>query len=116
MLDAEKLGVATPERVALELPIAGLGYRSLAYLIDACAIFGFWSVLYFATSFVANLWDEFQGLSSVGRSLAVFGLFAAQWCYWTVSEIALNGQTLGKRLMHIRVVKLYGAPDRKSVV
>ena len=109
-VDAERLDVSTPERVALQLPVAGLGHRALAYLIDAGALFLFWIVLYFTASLLAGIWDEFVALSSVGRSLVFFAVFAAQWCYWTVSEIAMNGQTLGKRLMHIRVVRMDGAP------
>lgn len=110
MLHPERLDVATPERVSLRLPVAGFGFRSLAYLIDAAIIFLFWVVLYFVTSLIANAIDEFQALSSLGRSLFAFAVFAAQWCYWTVSEIAMNGQTFGKRLMRIRVVRLDGSP------
>src|SRR5205807_892966 len=44
---ASPLQLATPERVRLSLPIAGIGYRSLAYLIDWAALFAFWIVLYF---------------------------------------------------------------------
>jgi uncharacterized RDD family membrane protein YckC len=110
MLHSESLDVATPERVSLRLPVAGLGFRSLAYLIDALLIFLFWVVLYFVTSLLANVAEEFQALSSVGRSVLAFAVFAAQWCYWTVCEIAMNGQTVGKRVMHIRVVRLDGSP------
>ncbi|MFL5318692.1 MAG: RDD family protein [Myxococcaceae bacterium] len=109
MLD-QRLDVATPDRVALKLPIAGIGYRTLAYLADALAMFAVWLVLYFATSFLTNLWDAFKALSGLWQAIAVFGVFAAQWCYWTACEIFGNGQTLGKKLLGIRVVRVDGSP------
>lgn len=110
MLHPQKLDVTTPERVALQLPVAGLGFRSLAYLLDAALIFLFWVSLYFVASLAANVLEEFQALSSLGRSLLAFGIFAGQWCYWTVSEIVMNGQTVGKRALRIRVVRMDGGP------
>lgn len=109
-MDPQQLDVATPDRVALQLPVAGVGYRGLAYLTDAAAMFTFWIVLYFASSFLTNVWDDFKALSGIGQTIAVFGVFAAQWCYWTVCEIAWNGQTVGKRLLRVRVVRMDGAP------
>jgi len=35
---SDELKVATPERVAVDLPIAGLGSRAMAYVVDvACS-------------------------------------------------------------------------------
>ena len=46
------LAVATPERVAVELPVAGIGTRAMAWLIDASLLFGVALALYFAWSFL----------------------------------------------------------------
>jgi hypothetical protein len=51
-----------------------------------------------------------QGLSGLGQTLLVVGLFATQWLYWTVSEVLMGGQTVGKRLLGIRVVRADGSP------
>lgn len=107
---SQLLDVATPERVALKLPVAGIGYRALAYLVDAGAMFFFWIACWFAASFATDLWESFKALSGLGQALALFGVFAAQWCYWTLFEIFWNGQTPGKRLLRIRVVRMDGAP------
>jgi len=105
------LEVTTPERVKVTLPIAGIGYRTLAYLIDAALIFAFWVVLYFAFTLLrTNLVDVFQALSGAAQTVSVVALFFTQWVYWTASEVFLNGQTLGKRAMHIRVVRQDGSP------
>ena len=105
------LDVATPERVALSLPVAGIGYRCLAYLIDVVLLFLFWVVAYFTfTLLVDDVLGFVQGLSGLTQTLAVVGLFATQWLYWTLCEVLMGGQTPGKRLMGIRVVRLDGSP------
>jgi hypothetical protein len=40
----------------------------------------------------------------------VLATFATQWLYWTISEVLLRGQTLGKRALRIRVVRQDGSP------
>jgi uncharacterized RDD family membrane protein YckC len=106
-----QLDVATPERVEVSLPVAGVGYRSLAYLIDVGLIFAFWIVAYFLYVVVGPpplmLW---LSLSGVVKVLLVLAVFFFQWLYWTVFEVLWRGQTPGKRLMHIRIVRADGAP------
>jgi uncharacterized RDD family membrane protein YckC len=106
-----RLDVATPERVSLSLPVAGIGYRCLAYLADLCLIFLFWVVAYFAfTLLVSDVLGFFQGLSGIAQTLLVVGAFATQWVYWTLAEVLMHGQTPGKRLVGIRVVRVDGSP------
>ncbi len=105
------LDVATPERVSLSLPVAGIGYRCLAYLIDVTLLFLFWVVAYFTfTLLVSDVLGFLQGLSGLVQTLMVVGLFATQWMYWTLAEVFMGGQTPGKRLIGIRVVRLDGSP------
>ncbi len=110
MTDAT-LEVATPERVAVELPIAGIGFRAMAYLIDAALLFGVAIIGYFIfTLAVPDPLALLLSLSSVTRVLLVLAAFCALWGYWTVMEIAWQGQTIGKRAMRIRVVRRDGSP------
>jgi uncharacterized RDD family membrane protein YckC len=105
------LDVATPERVSLSLPVAGIGYRCLAYLADLFLLFVFWVVAYFTfTLLVSDVVGFFQGLSGLTQTLMVVGVFATQWVYWTAAEVLMGGQTPGKRLMGIRVVRVDGSP------
>jgi uncharacterized RDD family membrane protein YckC len=111
MIGASPLDVATPERVALDLPLAGIGYRSLAYLIDALVLFGAWAALFFGATLVSDdLGLQFAGLSTLLQVLLIAGAFAAQWMSWTLFETFWGGRTLGKRAMGIRVVRLDGSP------
>ncbi len=106
-----KLDVTTPERVAIDLPIAGIGYRALAYLIDVAALSGVSLVLYFGYSFIGpSAVELYQDAPRLLRIAAFIGAFVVLWVYWTAMEVFWNGQTLGKRVMHIRVVRKDGAP------
>jgi uncharacterized RDD family membrane protein YckC len=108
---APQVDVATPERVALSLPVAGIGYRCLAWLVDASLLFFFWVALYFViTLLVSDVLGAFQGLSGLTQTLLAVGLFATQWLYWTLAEVFFHGQTPGKRVLRIRVVREDGSP------
>ncbi|MGE6763762.1 RDD family protein [Corallococcus interemptor] len=108
---APHVDVATPERVALSLPVAGIGYRCLAWLVDASLLFFFWVALYFVvTLLVSDVLGAFQALSGLTQTLLAVGLFATQWLYWTLAEVFFHGQTPGKRALRIRVVREDGSP------
>ncbi len=93
-----------PEGVPLHFPVAGFGVRLGAQIADIL-ITGLGAlalIIILATSgLVAPLW-----LVSVGAAL----FFFIRIPYYVMSELAWNGQTLGKRLMKIKVVAHDGGP------
>lgn len=106
-----KLGVSTPERVHVELPIAGIGTRALAYLVDVGLLSGVGLVLYFVYSLLGpSVLDVYEGLGRAAKLGALVGLFFVLWVYWTALEVLWNGQTVGKRLLKVRVVQRDGSP------
>ena len=108
---SDELQVATPERVSVDLPIAGLGSRAMAYVVDLGLLGAMGLVLYFSASFfVPDPVNAALGLSSLARALVAVGGFFVMWVYWTLLEVTWHGQTPGKRLLRIRVVKADGSP------
>jgi uncharacterized membrane protein SpoIIM required for sporulation/uncharacterized RDD family membrane protein YckC len=96
-------------QVLISLPIAGIGSRMLAYCIDVAVLSLSVTVIYFALTFLSSdLYQVFATLSGNLRlligMLTAFGL----WIFWTTVEVRTNGQSVGKRLMHLRVVRLNG--------
>ena len=108
----EQLKIDTPEQIALELPLAGIGSRFLAIAIDTLIQI----VLYLLAGLVFLLVLP-EGLSiftflpkTLGPALAIFVGFAIYWGYFAVFEIIWRGQTPGKRIAGIRVIKHSGRP------
>lgn len=102
------------DNVQLDLPIAGVGTRVLAGFVDYLLVFAL-STAWFA----ASLWAAF-GLSlgsTWGFVLVVVGLFVIQYGYFAGSEVAMRGQTPGKRLVGLRVVtRLGGRPGTAALL
>lgn len=104
--------IETPEQVELEYSVAGIGSRFVAALIDALIVGGF-----FLLQIVAMVMIGAASLSSGARlhtdgpamkwfiALVVFADFAMVWGYYALFEAFWKGQTPGKRVMKLRVIK-----------
>lgn len=113
MVDSfEQLKIDTPEQIALELPLAGIGSRFLAMAIDTLIQVA----LYLLTGliFLFLIPEGFSIFSflpkTLGPAIAIFVGFAIYWGYFAIFEIIWKGQTPGKRLAGIRVIKESGRP------
>jgi len=105
-----QLSFETPERAVLSLDVAGLGGRVLAFLLDLLFLFLAWVTALLAYSIAGDLLRRVQQLSAVAQGLAVAITFALGWCYDVAFETLWRGQTPGKRILGIRVVRADGAP------
>ncbi len=103
--------VETPERVALSLEVAGLGYRVLAFLIDGAILFLFWIAFVYLLGVVRPFFfRDFLNLPAFFRGLGISGMVVVNWAYDISFETLWNGQTPGKRALGLRVVKEDGSP------
>lgn len=111
----EKLIIETPEQTSIEFPLAGIGSRFLAVLIDS--LFQFAGVL--------ALVLIFMGVSAIGAApnfdrpstarvwavaILILIYFIIMYGYFMLFEAIWNGQTPGKRITHLRVIKDSGQP------
>lgn len=106
---ANQLNIDTPELVAIEMPIAGIGSRFIAILID----YLIWSAAFVILVLIGTV--VFAALSLYGKlssgwalSLALLGIFLFHWGYFTLFEALSNGRTPGKRVAKIRVIHRSG--------
>lgn len=99
-------GVVTPEAVVLEFETASVASRSLAQGVDLGVRFG----LLYVLVLIAGAGSAAFGTTAAIVSLIV-GLFLILFGYPALLE-ARNGQTVGKRVLGLRVVTVEGAPIR----
>ncbi len=89
------------DNVPLELPVASIGNRSLAAALDHLLLAAL-SMAFFSGLVVTSALTDWGGGWML--ALAALGGFLLNWGYFTVFEIALGGQTPGKRALSLRVV------------
>ena len=102
-----------PEEIDLQVELANVGSRTLAILIDVGLGFLVLFIVYALTLlFARNIADDWLTRLSANALKIVFFLliFGFQWCYFNLFEWLWNGQTPGKRLLHLRVIKVDGSP------
>jgi uncharacterized RDD family membrane protein YckC len=109
---SDQLSVETPEQVDLRFPVAGIGSRFLAILTDTALILGAYILLTLIAGITHAGRATIQTLdhqSSIAQNwwIAAFTLlnFLIVWGYFALFETFWNGQTPGKRLLKIRVIK-----------
>jgi uncharacterized RDD family membrane protein YckC len=115
----ETLIIETPERVPLEFALASIGNRFLAVAIDhfiqfLSIILVAWLLLSLSTTSVGQAdvgvsqwFDEMPKWTMAIMVLAIFLIFAS---YFIFFEWFWDGQTPGKRLMKLRVIRDDGRP------
>ncbi len=107
----DQLKIDTPEQIALELPLAGIGSRFLAMTIDTLIQFAAYLIVGLIVILVTVESSVLMFLPhTIGPALAIFILFSIYWGYFAIFEIVWKGQTPGKRYTKIRVIKESGRP------
>ncbi len=106
-LPRSDLGFVTPDAVALDLEVATIGSRGIAYLLDLAlfaAVFVVLSLVQLALG--GGGWFD----SGLGVAIALVLAFLWQFGYPIGFETLWRGRTLGKAAMGLRVVTVEGAP------
>ena len=107
----EKLTIETPEQIALEFPLAGVGSRGLALCIDTLIqVIVALIVAVIVMLALPDLGRTWVAAKNWVTAIAWFILFCLYWGYFAVFEILWNGQTPGKRQAKIRVISASGRP------
>ena len=98
--------IATIFNIDLEFEIAELYKRIFAYLLDLTLLVIFFismkNFYYGGISYNSNYLESHIGLDILTISLPML-------LYSPVSEILMNGQTMGKKIFNIRIISLDGA-------
>ena len=112
----------TPENIELSFSVAGLGTRFMAWFVDNLLMFVVMVIVFVllaiggivTDSLLTSVEDGFEKLEDGPQATAyIFGLIVVIWglgsfFYYGIFELFMRGQTPGKRLARIRVVKSDG--------
>lgn len=105
------LRIETPESVTVTYPVAGIGSRGLAAIVDIAilALLLFGEVA--AVGVLGYLVTRFAGIDVIGlfgtwlAAILIFAMFVTYWGYYIFGEVFRNGRTYGKKVLRIRVVR-----------
>lgn len=109
----DRISIDTPEQIALEFPLAGIGSRFMAMALDTviqlllyvAGIFAIIGVAKYAPTL--SLWPSWMPTSWAPAVLVLF-LFCVYWGYFAFFEVVWGGRTPGKRAAGIRAIKESG--------
>lgn len=107
----DELIVETPERVELHFVLASVGNRFLAAAIDHVIQIVVGIIVMLTLGWAAG-WSRVSSLGVWAAALMVLSVFGVYWGYFVLFEAIWSGQTPGKRLMKLRVIREDGRPVR----
>ena len=102
MADIRRESILGLDNIRLDLPVAGLGSRTLAAFLDYLgmgALGALWVMLSLLLGALLPGWVP---------AFLLGGLFLIHWGYFAGLEIAMGGRTPGKRALELRVVTAEG--------
>jgi len=101
----DRIQVDTAQNVSLDVPIAGVGDRLIAALVDYAILTAYATgMMLLMGTFAANTGSvEYLGTVLTVAALPFF-------LYFLLCEIFLDGQSIGKRYMNIKVTRRDGTP------
>lgn len=107
--NSDQLTIDTPELVSIEMPLAGIGSRFVALLVDTLIWAAGLVVLVLVLWAFRPALEAFSNLSyQWAVAIVTFALFFLNWGYFTLFEAFNNGRTPGKRIARIRVIQQSG--------
>lgn len=98
--------IETAQNISIRQNTAHLGERLLAYLIDS-VVTGVYTILMFLLLYSLDV--DMRDLWSIYLLVSL-----PAFLYYLLFETFMNGRTIGKTIMNIRVVRLDGSPPRFS--
>jgi uncharacterized RDD family membrane protein YckC len=104
----DRVTISTPEALEMELPLAGLGSRLAARLLDSLLQGGLLLVTFLI---LAGSFDGSSVSEAIVAAVAITASFIVLWGYDVLFEAFGGGRTPGKRAVGLRVVAQEGGPE-----
>ena len=95
-----KISIVTPQNIELDYELGSVGDRIVSGLVDIAIIIAY--------CIVAGIVLAYTNLHNTTQVVTTTITFLPVMFYSLFSELLMQGQTVGKRIMHIRVISLTG--------
>ncbi|MBW3668860.1 MAG: RDD family protein [Actinobacteria bacterium] len=105
----DRISIATPEGVELDVTLAGVGSRFVAALVDQAIQWAILLALLLLGVVVVDVGSGDSGVLLFGAAMAL-AFFVVQFGYPVLFETRASGRTPGKRWTGLRVVRVGGGP------
>ncbi len=105
-----RLTIHAPEGVEFAVTVAGPGSRFLALAVDLCVVSAVSSTLQQILTLVVAV------NADLGQALGLLAYFAVTLLYGIVIELMWQGQTVGKRVLGLRVMDVAGGRLQPSQI
>ena len=110
----KKITVITPANIEVEYRLAGAGSRFGAFIIDLfIQIIAILIFAWITISVTGGFFSPFgvgEGISGNVLAVLLIGFFVIYFGYFIILEHMMNGQTIGKRILGLRVIQENGEP------
>jgi uncharacterized RDD family membrane protein YckC len=105
----DQINIDTPELIGIEMPLAGIGSRFIAALVDYLIWGAGLVVLLILALLTLPAMRAFNVRSAQwAEAIVIFLVFLLNWGYFTLFEAFWNGRTPGKKVARIRVIQRSG--------
>ncbi|MEC0227369.1 RDD family protein [Paenibacillus alba] len=106
----KKVTIITPEQVQLQFQTAGIGSRAIAHLLDTLILMVVNGLLFFFVLLVRRLYagDWLPAVADYLMAFSIILLILLNLGYFICTEAFMGGQTVGKRLLGLRVLQNNG--------
>jgi len=108
LADLQRESILTLDNIRLDLPIAGIGSRTLAAIVDYLCLAVLWILWILASLLTFVALKDVPWVATWAPVVNLGGLFLLDWGYFAGQEIATGGRTLGKRALKLRVLTAEG--------
>jgi len=102
----ENIEIETTQNVDIQYNVASIGDRVVAQILDLLILFGYAFAMIFVLLFLN---DTFSGSLYYFPTAVFIIIYLPFFFYDFLCETFLNGQSIGKRIMKIKVVKIDGS-------
>ena len=110
-IDVKTITVVTPANIELEYRLAGAGSRLAAFIIDfAIQLLTIGAIVAAILVIHNRMTPAFTAPDGVALAAILVVIFVIHFGYFTLTEMVMNGQSVGKRLYGLRAIRENGQP------